>query len=61
MNTSYISPQLRIVCFRPVERLALETLDLDLELVSISTYSSRGAQYATGADDEDDDIPLPIK
>lgn len=61
MKCSYISPQLHIVCFSPIERLALEDLDLDLDLVRISTYSSRGATNLSDADDEDGDIVLPIK
>lgn len=59
MNTPYISPKLNIVCFSPVERLSASELDLDLNLVKISTFGlSRSAGDA--ASPEEDDVFLPI-
>jgi len=60
MKTSYISPRLNIVCFLPVERLAVEDLDLNLDLVRVGLYSSRRGEKVSVPETEDEDIPLPF-
>lgn len=62
MKNTYISPKLNILCFVPVEGLATEPLNLDLELVNLGmTYkSTRGATESDPTTTEDDDMWMPI-
>ena len=52
MKEQYISPQLSIVCFAPVERLANETDQFDIDsLMEIGTFG--GTKPSAGFDDGD--------
>lgn len=57
MKELYVSPELNIVCFAPVERLANgeDPLKIDL-LMDVSTYGAN----EPGASIEDDDFGLDI-
>ena len=62
MKIPYISPELKLVCFMPLEGIALEQINLDLELVNLgTTYNlKRSATEGDPTTEEDDDMFLPI-
>lgn len=56
MKELYISPELNLICFAPVERLANNEDLLEANLVNITTYSAS----EPGASVEDGDFGLEI-
>lgn len=56
MKELYISPELNVICFAPVERLANNEDLLEANLVNITTYSAS----EPGASVEDGDFGLEI-
>ena len=57
MQELYISPELNVICFAPVERLA-NSDDL-LEIGPVSTFNTYGGRES-GVDVEDDDFGMDI-
>ena len=51
MKELYISPELNVICFAPVERLANGTDPLNIDMLDVSTYGAQKPGASIGEDD----------